>query len=456
MAIALFILYLVTLGFATAYSRFLRSARLSPVFLAALFLIYSAAGCAHLWIAYHFYPEHGDIWRLFQVSVDLKRELVAHPRLFFQDFVPDDFNIDMTGKYSRWSYLQYDIIAGILLLLNFLSADNLYINTLLFCFITLYGHMALYRMLSAVYPQHHLLCLLAAFLIPSLIFWTSVVHKEGMLFAVMSILFYCLWKLLDQKGSAISNPQGERTKMRPLRAVSGNMHLSPIKHNSRYILGFVLCLGAIFLLRKFLLISLIPSLAIWIIAEKTRYRKRWITLGIAVGSALAYWLAGQLHPSFDILYQMSDRQSLFLQLEGGSRMILPLLENSWKSLLSLFPYALVNGLFMPLPGTGGQAIYSLFGIELLLMWALIAYALYYGASKKAWHWTGFEACCLFFVISGCILTGYMIPFAGAIIRYRSIFYPFLLIPFLGILQYHPAVVKLNKWIGKIINTNYKK
>ena len=453
MAIALFILYLITLSFAAAHSGFLRSARLSPVFLAALFLIYSAAGCLHLWIAYHFYPEHGDIWRLFHVSVEMKQELIAHPRLFFQDFLPEDFSADLTGKYSRWSYLQYDIMTGIHVLFNFLSADNLYINILLFCFITLYGHTALYRMLSSVYPGHYLLCLLAAFLIPSLVFWTSVVHKEGMLFAALCILAYSLWKLLDKKNAAIGRAPGAPSKTALLQAAPGNNlsgSLPRIKYNSRYILAAVLCIAVIFLLRKFLLISLLPSLAVWIIAEKTSYRKRWIAAGVAIASILAYWLLGQLHPSFDILYQMSDRQWLFQQLEGGSRMTLPLLENRWRSLLSVFPYALVNGLFMPFPGTGGQAIYSLFGLELLLIWAFIAYALYYGASEKNWRWTGFEIYCLFFALSAAILTGYIIPFAGAIIRYRSIFYSFLLIPFLSLLQYHPAIASLNRRIGRAI------
>ncbi|MEP7259223.1 MAG: hypothetical protein ABI687_12555 [Flavitalea sp.] len=417
MHLLLFIFYLIALSFLVTRSRFLSSSRLSPYVLVSVFILYSAAGCLHVWIAYHYFPHQGDIWNLYRDSLQMKKEMLADFRAFSAYYLPTSFTIDMTGKYSGWSYLQYQGIRTIHLIFNFLSFDNLYINTLLFCFVTLWGKIALFRMLDGITGGNNITVPLLAIALPGTLFWTSVVHKEGILFAALGFLSYCCWKLLNNKG--------------------GGKDIAVI----------MLSLAAIFFTRKILLVSLLPALALWVISAKTAYRTKYIFLAVTIGSFALLAVLAAIHPAFDILYQLSDRQVIFQQMDGASRMKLPLLEQGWKSLLAVFPYAVFNGLFMPLPGTGGQILYAFFGLEIVMIWIIVAYTVYYLYIKKKSIWfSGFDLYCLIFSLSALLLIGYVIPFAGAIVRYKSICYPFLLIPFMKLLQAHPL---MRRWHERI-------
>lgn len=58
----------------------------------------------------------------------------------------------------------------------------------------------------------------------------------------------------------------------------------------------------------------------------------------------------------------------------------------------------------------------------------------------------FAAFCLFFSLSGLLIIGAMVPFAGAIVRYRSFFLPFLLTPALYWLKSFPIIRRLDSWL----------
>jgi hypothetical protein len=166
---------------------------------------------------------------------------------------------------------------------------------------------------------------------------------------------------------------------------------------------------------------------------------------------------------------LSHQQSEFRQLEGHSRLYLPELDGSWNSLWHVLPAAVLNGLFEPLPGSGGQRIYLAFSIELLLIWAVVLAAAtlrLFSPGHRVPNLTTpprsshplkprltapphpsanpFSRCCLIFSLLGMLLIGAIVPFAGAIVRYRSLYLPFLLAPFLHSLTHWPPLRRLNQ------------
>jgi hypothetical protein len=130
-------------------------------------------------------------------------------------------------------------------------------------------------------------------------------------------------------------------------------------------------------------------------------------------------------------------------LQGNSKLYLPVLTNSWSSLLQALPAALRNGFFEPLPGSGGQRIYQLFSLELLCIWAIAAAALVKRSTPSP-----FSLCFIVFALAGMLQIGLIIPFAGAIIRYRSIYLPFLAAPCLFSLRNWQPFQTLNTWLSK--------
>ena len=60
--------------------------------------------------------------------------------------------------------------------------------------------------------------------------------------------------------------------------------------------------------------------------------------------------------------------------------------------------------------------------------------------------TPFALFCLIFALFGMLVIGSMIPFVGAIVRYRSIYLPFLLAPALYSLRTLSVIQSLKRWL----------
>jgi hypothetical protein len=184
-----------------------------------------------------------------------------------------------------------------------------------------------------------------------------------------------------------------------------------------------------------------------------------------------------------LLNQLSHFQGEFRELEGHSRLYLPALDGSWKSLWHVLPSAALNGLFEPLPGSGGQKIYLAFSVQLILIWGIVLAATLrlFSPGRRVCNptalpqsapppagsppfipvlpgngagpsgigcsrvlSTAFSRCCLLFSLLGMLLIGFIVPFAGAIVRYRSLYLPFLLAPFLHSLACWLPLRRLNQ------------
>ena len=164
-----------------------------------------------------------------------------------------------------------------------------------------------------------------------------------------------------------------------------------------------------------------------------------------------------IFPNFytSLAQSISSRQQEFTSLEGHSRLSLPLMDGTWTSILKTVPNAIRNGLFEPLPGSGGQIIYLAFSFELLAIWIIIAVALLLRPAPPlaaipqpaAPRHTPFTLFCMIFALSGLIIIGATVPFVGAIVRYRSFFLPFLLAPALYRLHSTPLIRRLDDWLS---------
>jgi len=403
MNVLLFILYAAILSFFLARSGFLLRSGLTRTALVSLFLLYTLAGCVHLLIALHYFPRHGDIWQMFDYSVSLRQMLLHDYPAFAAEFFPSDIPFSLSKARAGWTFDEMQGLIALHLLLNFLSNDNIFINTMIFCFITIYGKVAFFRVLTARYAGRELMAFVLALVIPSVIFWTCVIHKEGVLFSAIALLLYGLQRQLAGIG---------RRPMVP---------------------AMLFLVAVIFLTRKAMLVPLIPALAVWIIAEAVHPAWRWRALaGFILAGILLTGLSQVFFPAFSLSHQLSEKQHEFLRLTGGSALQVSMLDDSLISFVPALPRALVNGLFMPLPGAGGKPLYYLFSLELIGIWIFVVAGMVRG---RAWTSDGFIAGMMVFALATCLIIGYTVPFAGAIVRYRSVAYPFLLLPCLRLPRY---------------------
>src|SRR6516164_5812465 len=121
MQVLLLTLYGILCGYAVVKMKFIRRSKIRTVPLLFLFGLHVTTGCAHDLIAWYYFPDHGDIWMYFQFSS------IQTYRLF------NDF--DLFWKLnSDWDSFSHNAIILIHVLLDPLSRNNLYTNTLLFSF----------------------------------------------------------------------------------------------------------------------------------------------------------------------------------------------------------------------------------------------------------------------------------------------------------------------------------
>lgn len=292
---------------------------------------------------------------------------------------------------------------------------------------------------------------LSVMILPSTLFWTSCIHTEGILYMLLGFFLYhlcCNWAA----GSESPGPtSGSSVRFQPLL----------------YSLFFF---GLMVFFRSAMAISLLPAIGFWWLAGRFPNRR---IFAIVAGMTLAIFILVLAIPGIasGFLHTLSARQLEFQSLIGNSRLNLPKLEPTWKSFLTLLPTASFNGFFQPLPGRGGQLVYSLFSIELILIWAIVAYSIMSlfirkgnsslpsftpsdltPTSQALLPFLATSVGCLLFSLTGMLLIGYIVPFAGAIVRYRSIFLPFLLAPFLHIISKHALIHRLNSQLQKFLVT----
>ncbi len=518
MHVLLFIAYSVALGYCIYRVPFFRNCGIRRRWLLLFFALHVIVGCVHTVIAFRYYPGHGDVWDFYQRSLETRQFLTTNPRQFL-------------NENSTWTYLTHNGIIVINTILDSFSFDNLYINTLLFSFPIFLGNIALFRVFKRRFPDDNLAAL-STLLLPSTLFWISCVHREGTIFALLGLFFYCLDRLLSEGWE-------KRPAWYSLLLFVGIVYFRPI-----------------------VVSSLLPAVLVWIWMEKRTRPDRspappslarsplsWlIPLLLLAPITLIFW------PSFSdpLLRALSSRQKEFQALEGGSRLYLPVLEANWNSLLHVLPTALRNGFFEPLPGSGGKKIYMAFSIELLAIWAVIACAIFRrvfrigrpgagpllksrtdisspltgnpGANSPSTNRSGanapmpgspgansplpssvganspltlslrgrvptppkdplimnqmlqpispsvfppepptplpsrvqlpptfpFAVACIVFAVITLLQIGMIIPFAGAIVRYRSIALPFLLAPFLYSLRHWRPFDRLSKTLSEHI------
>ena len=239
--------------------------------------------------------------------------------------------------------------------------------------------------------------LLATFLVPSFLYWTSGIHKEGLLFTGISLIIYCMYFGLKEKKFGF-----------------GRIAI--------ILLGLLMILS----LRNFLIAIIIPALLAWLLAS------RWPKYALAIFGAL-YILFGVLfftvryiNPRFDFPQAVVNKQQEFMKLKGGSTIPIKELQPNAISFLKNTPQAINLSTLRPYPSDVRHILSLAAAIEidaLLLMFVLFLF----------WRTNGLQSknliyFCLFFSFSLLLAIGFSVNNLGAIVRYRSIFIPLLVVP----------------------------
>lgn len=406
MTYLLFALYLIFFCWLVTRIRFFKNSGLNNQWLIGLFLIKVMAGIAY-GLFFEQLPNHlvaADTWRFFNESKSETGLLLTNPLKYFKNFIenPHDkqFRHFFSPVNSYWKDLKELYMIKLISVFNLFSCSRYYVNVIFYSFVTFFGPVAFMRIMNDVFPEKKYIVAIGSFLIPSFLFWTSGIHKDGfvfMLLALAAYFFYFGWK---------------ENKL----------------NWKRYLLVFFLILF-IFPVRNHVVLAAIPAFAAWWLAEKFFQQKGFAFLLVTILGVTVFFTAKYIHPKIDLPISIVLRQKDFNKLGGNSVLPQRELKATFFSFLKNAPQALNHTLARPYLTEIDSPLYLLSALELAVLW-LIIFVWFFRFSDNPYK----HSVVLFFLmisIALLLLTGYIVPQLGAIVRYRSIFLPMIMVPILA-------------------------
>ena len=362
--------------------------------------------------------ENADTWAYF---IDSKAEtdwLLKNPKEFFADFFTNQYATrgSFFASYnSFWNDLKATSFTKLLAILNLFSNKNYYINLLFFNVIFMFGNVAFFKLIHQNFTINKLVLIASVFLTPSFLFWCSAIHKDGLVFSATAISLYLFYKILN----------------------NGFLYKRTV--------GLIICFCVIFLLRNYYLLAIIPAFMGWVLVEKFKANAKFIFAAIAVICLAMFMLSSSLNATKGIVSSVITKHDEFLMLDGNTKFETPKLIANTKSIASYLPFAMQSSLARPFPNSiksKGEFFAMLENYCFLIILIVAVTAVFYRKIKILD--SPIILTCLSISFFLLLFIGYTVCFDAAIIRYRSVSTPFLIVPciiiILGKLKNHSLPV----------------
>lgn len=332
--------------------------------------------------------------------------LKTNPTLFLTDFGQNN-NQELgelfSAEKSFWDDLAGNIMAKTLAIFNLFTQGNFYLNAVLFSLLGFLASVALYRVgINHGYSKPA--TLICSFFLISCLGFTAAIHKDTIVFFAMATSIFQICRLSN----------GWKPK------------------NVVYLLLTMLLL---FSMRNYIVVCFIPAALIYMWSKNNCLSK----VSILVFASLACLvLASQyLSPNKNLSTILTIRQGQYLALsKGGSDLGITPLDNNLSSVFANLPEAIWNVSMSPLQLLSSNPILIFWSVEISIYLLVILFGTYLFITKKykiemrlaLFYWT--------ISIAAFLIIGLIVPNAGAITRYRAIFLPIFLLPFLEKVYLH--------------------
>lgn len=402
MEIYLFAAYLILFAWLITKIKFFTKSGLSNPQLVILFLLKVMAGIFYGWIGIHYgsLAKMLDTWVYHVESLKEYKVLTTNP----VDFLTSIFHT-YKGGYTRflsthdswWNDIKANFLIKILAVFDLFSFGNYYINVIFYSFISFFGPIAIYRIMKDLFPTKLLPVLAGIFLIPSFLYWTSGLHKEGISFVGLSLILYHLYFGFQEKKFGFCRV-------------------------ALLLLGLILIL----IFRNFLVFPLLPPLFAWILCQKIKMKPVLIFSLVFFISLIVFFTARYISPALDFPHYTVERQRDFIQLEGNSSIAVQKLEPTVESFIINAPQALSMSALRPYLSDVRHLLSLAAALEILFILFFFTVFLFWRVGGTAL--SPFLLFCIFFSFGVLMMIGYSVNNLGAIVRYRSIVFPLLLAP----------------------------
>jgi hypothetical protein len=343
------------------------------------------------------YYQGDDTWKHHQASISETTLLRKNPKQFFiNEYTPvHALSEGTTTREVVTLYLndlQYAIFIKSFAIVNLVTGGNYYLNMSLFNVLVFFGHWWLFACFVKRFPEKRRWFFLASFFYLPAVFWLSGLRIDGLLFFFATLFVFTML-------------YGTRFR--------------------KWILLPVSFAGA-FICRPEFAVLIVPACVAYLLVD--RYRSRALTsrpikiytliyiCAFALFFSSPWWMGGDGLPGI-----VAHKQSEFLELSGTRFKLEPLTDQT-VSYFRVLPQAFANTFLRPAPWESEGLLQWAASAEVILLWLMILYIFAF-RRDDAWKTRladPFVLFIFFFSISVYLCIGALVPFPGAITRYKAI------------------------------------
>lgn len=409
----LFILYSVLFCWLITRIRFFKNSGLPVQTLIALFIIRIFSLLAGCYVNLYILPV-SDSLNFHRMGIEEFNLLFNNPREYFLNIFHSPYSYGYSRvlevSHSFWNNFRSNLIAKILSVFDFFSFKNFWVNTLFFNFFVFFGCVALYKVFIQIFPKAVFQLIFCIFLLPSALFYTAMIHRDGLIFLSLSMVIYYLFYLMANHKRSLKN-----------------------------IFVISLFLLLIFLLRNFVFLALIPGLIAWIVAHNFPKKAFLFFVIIYSISIVAFFTSGLISPKVNFPAYVANRQQTFIEIgkAGNSTIAVEKLQPTIKGFVTTAPQAFNLALMRPYLSKMEKVKFAPFAIEIFLMEILFILFIFFHKKNESVNPLIYFN--IFFSLTILMMTGYTVPIIGAIVRYRSIYFIFLLIPIICYIDWQKTI-----------------
>lgn len=203
-------------------------------------------------------------------------------------------------------------------MMHIFSFGNYYVNVVIYSFVTFFGFIFLYKGLTRFYGRLTKGATFFLFLTPSCLFWTSGIHKDGLVLMFIAVVVYQLSRILFDKN---------RNWIRWL------------------VVGITLIL--IFLLRSYGMLALIPAIIALLITYSMKIAPLKSFVTVYTITIATFFLSGLILVGISFPQKIIDTRLHFQSMSGTSRLHQTDLRPGFGSFFTHIPEALDHAVLRP-------------------------------------------------------------------------------------------------------------
>ncbi|MBK8846706.1 MAG: hypothetical protein IPO27_09275 [Bacteroidetes bacterium] len=383
-----------------------------------------------MFLIYTFYytnRQTADIFRYYDDARLILQHLQIKPFATY-DFLQGHFtseNYSLRVSVNNWENAKHSYSSNhVMIIMNagliLVSAGDYLIQMMFFTFLSFVGLMALFKVFSKYSQTPPGVLFVLLFLLPSILFWTSGILKEALTIFGLGLMIFHFSKFISNAATYLD------------------------------LIGIIAVMLMLAFLKFYVVLIVLPCLLILSIVRKLIKRHSvsiaWWFAGVSLFYLLMF-LFSHYVGSINVLTALIEKRKAFIvlaqQMNAGSYFSTPDFSN-YSQLIVALPRAFINTLLRPFSDWSNPFI-VISAIENAVVLLLTLVAMY--NRKKQ---TDLNLLCVSVVVAGFSLLGLIVPVEGALVRYKSIFLPFLMIWIADNIDLN-AMASRYGFIKKIIN-----